>query len=387
MNFSDVIPVQIYTWIQERCDGNGENYDKCKEDTLEAIDVFSSLYGSTFRTPYQLFIYLYENLCMRNAKNQSFYRAFIAIQNDDVITIRLSQHFATKGSVKTANKNFGKPTVEYHLIIERTQIVNPDNDLFFDRRFKSVTFKIREMDLAEFNDGHFRKDTIDEIIRLLTYGDGSSGNNNLRINTENKHMSTNKKVIRLTESELRNIIAESVEMILMEGKYVNNKPGFGERIVNDFFLPTDNVLQHIENNPKLKTKQEKGDAYAKATKKHAERQNNKTFVDPLLQKHNERRRELVGRSARGNRLNPFGEINKWNAIPSSYESDYIEDDAVDIIVNYDLLPKSIKPKNFIAGKDMSPEGEIVYGHLSPASIYRRLRKAGVPENAITIYNC
>lgn len=202
-----------------------------------------------------------------------------------------------------------------------------------------------------------------------------------------------KQRIVLTESKLKNMIKESVRQILKEGKYVNNKPGFGEKLSDgnfEMFVPTVELLQHIENNPKLKTKQAKGDAWHKANKKHTERQNNKTFVDPLIQKHNERRRELVGRAARDNKLNPFGETNKWNAIPSSYESDYFEDDAVDIIVNYDLLPKSIKPKNFIAGKDMSPEGEIVYGHLSPdeeTSIYRRLRKAGVPENAITIYSC
>ena len=193
MNFGEVIPNKIYTWIQERDNGNDENYIRCKEDTQEAIEVFSSLYGLTFKTPYKIFFYLQKNLCMRNVQNQSFYRSFIVLNNVEIITIRLSQHFATKGSVKTANKNFGKATVEYHLIIERTQIVNPDNDLFFDKRFKSVTFKIREMDLTEFNDGHFRKDTIDEIITLLTYGESGSGNNNLQINTENKKWNQTRK--------------------------------------------------------------------------------------------------------------------------------------------------------------------------------------------------
>lgn len=214
MNYSGVIPKQIYTWIQERDNGNCENYDKCKEDTQTAIDVFSSLYGSTFKTPYQLFLYLYESLRMRNAKNQSFYRSFIAIQNDDVITIRLSQHFATKRSTEKANHEVGKPNVEYHLIIERTQIVNPYNDILYDRRFKSVTFKIREIDLAEFNEGHFRHETIDEIIKLLTYGDGTSGNNNVQINTETKSVITNKKVIRLTESQFKQMLVECITKII-----------------------------------------------------------------------------------------------------------------------------------------------------------------------------
>lgn len=33
MNFNGRIPKQIYTWVQERDNGNSENYNKCKEDT------------------------------------------------------------------------------------------------------------------------------------------------------------------------------------------------------------------------------------------------------------------------------------------------------------------------------------------------------------------
>ena len=200
-----------------------------------------------------------------------------------------------------------------------------------------------------------------------------------------------KQRIVLTESKLRDIIKESVRQILWEGKYDNNKP-LGNYIERNFDMDEliSNLDVHNLNSDPSKDALAKLRTIDNMYNKHNARQKNKTFIDPLLQKHNERRRELVGRAARDNKLNPFGEINKWNTIPSSYESDYFEDDAVDIIVNYDLLPKSIKPKNFVAGKDMSPEGEIVYGHLSPSeesTIYRRLKKAGVPEKAITIYNC
>ena len=39
----------------------------------------------------------------------------------------------------------------------------------------------------------------------------------------NRNMKTNKKVVRLTESKLKQMIAESIKGVLMEGKVVNNK--------------------------------------------------------------------------------------------------------------------------------------------------------------------
>lgn len=129
------------------------------------------------------------------------------------MAIRFSQHPATRNSLTKAIKANGKPNLEYHLIVDRVKDINPHKDFYKDRTFKKISFTIRDFTFSQLCDGNTRKGVIDEIIYLLTYG---TGNNNTQINTENKSMNTNKKVVRLTESQLHDIIAESVSQILNE---------------------------------------------------------------------------------------------------------------------------------------------------------------------------
>lgn len=231
MNFSETTPAQIYEWIKKRDNGDSTDYYKVKDDTQEAIDVLKSLYGCTFVSPYKLFHYLYNHLCMRVEKTQSFYRAFIVLKNDDIITLRLSQHFSTRNSVKKAIKDFGKADVEYHLIIGRTQSVNPKKDIYYDRNLKFVSFKIRDIDLADFNDNGKRRGILDEIIKLLTDGNSPSSDNNESINRNMK------KTIRLTESALRGMIKEAVKKILRENRQMIRE--FNDEVGNEDTFETD----------------------------------------------------------------------------------------------------------------------------------------------------
>lgn len=205
MHFSGIKPKHILDWIKRRDNGDDTDYLKGKEDTQEAIGVFRSLYDYTFKTPYRLFQYLEKYLCMRIAKSQSFYRAFIVLNNDEIITLRLSQHFATQNSTNSAKERQGKPNVEYHLVINRMQSVNPKKDIYYDRVFEDIEIMVRDIDLAEFNDGHFRKGIIDEIIALLTNGTTPSSMD------ENKQY----RKMNLTESRLRSIIRESIDTLLL----------------------------------------------------------------------------------------------------------------------------------------------------------------------------
>ena len=155
MNFckQTIIPKNIYEWIDKKENGDNTDYLKGKQDTQEAIGVFQSLYGYTFKTPYRLFLYLKKYLCMRIARSQSFYRSFIVLNNDEIITLRLSQHFATQNSTNSAKERQGKPNVEYHLVINRMQPVNPKKDIYYDSAFEDIETMVRDINLGEFNDG------------------------------------------------------------------------------------------------------------------------------------------------------------------------------------------------------------------------------------------
>ena len=208
MIFSGTTPNDIYEWIEKKNNGDDTYYLNGKQDTEEAIDVFQSLYRCTFKNVYRLFIHLQQHLCMRVADSQSFYRAFIVLRTDEIITIRLSQHFSTKDAAKRAFNRIGKPNVEYHLTINRVKPLNTNTDIYYDRTLSNVEIKVREYDLSEFNDRDIRKGIIDEIIALLTYGTNKSENK--------QYMNMNKQVIRLTEGDLHKIIKESVNKILCE---------------------------------------------------------------------------------------------------------------------------------------------------------------------------
>lgn len=211
MNNIGTTPNDILNWIKEKESGKNDNYNKCKEDTKEAIKVFDGLYGKTFATPYKLFEYLNSELSMRvSNEHQSFYRAFLVINQDEIISIRLAQHYSTKNSTRKGFRDNGKPDVEYHLIIDCHQQITPQNDIYFDRMFSNVSMKIRNFDLSDFNDGHIRRKILDEIIRLLTYGTATN---------ENKQYNKNRKMkqtIRLNEADLHRIIKESVKKTLNE---------------------------------------------------------------------------------------------------------------------------------------------------------------------------
>ena len=111
MNFSIVTPNDVYKWIVEKGNGNDSDYNKGKEDTQEAIGVFQSLYGSQITSTQELLKYLQENLSMRTADSNSLYRAFIVLNNVEIISIRLSQHPATENSISKAFNKHGKPNL------------------------------------------------------------------------------------------------------------------------------------------------------------------------------------------------------------------------------------------------------------------------------------
>lgn len=89
-------------------------------------------------------------------------------------------------------------------------------------------------------------------------------------------MKTKKKIVRLTEGQLHNIINESVRRVLNEGKTVNNKPGFKEHTyaTPDLFMSARKKI--IKNG-----------GYEKGSNEYFDAIDN--YIDQELEKHNDRR--------------------------------------------------------------------------------------------------
>ena len=144
MNFSETTPEDIYEWIDKKNNGDDTYYLKGKQDTQEAINLFQSLYGMTFMAVDYLFNHLHNTLKLKVTTTESRYRSFIALNNDKITTLRLSKHFATKNSIKKSKKRNGKPDIEYHLIIDRTQSEPRENDIYNDGMYSGVEVMVKD---------------------------------------------------------------------------------------------------------------------------------------------------------------------------------------------------------------------------------------------------
>lgn len=155
----------------------------------------------------KLYEYLYNTLKLIEATTTgSRYRAFITLNNDEITTLRLSKHFSTKRSIKRSKKRNGKPDVEYHLIVDRTQSEPRENDIYNDGMYSGINVMVRDINLEEFNDGGKRKGIIDEIIALLTNRATPSNTNEIK---------QYGKMNCVSESRLRSIIRESINRLLL----------------------------------------------------------------------------------------------------------------------------------------------------------------------------
>ena len=101
----------------------------------------------------------------------------------------------------------------------------------------------------------------------------------------NIHINMNKKLIRLTEADLHRIVRESVNKVLNEGKYVNNKPCFTNNELNITRGDRDIWKKYF------KEKGKEWDDFLDAYDKHQERQKNKDYEDDAFRK--KRERELL----------------------------------------------------------------------------------------------
>lgn len=208
----------IYRWIEEYMRGNSTDYFIAKEDTSDAIVIFQSLLYKRFGNCADTMEYLIDRLDLSGAMppndseydRNSYYRAFLSLYNDSAVNFRLSRHNSTESSTEKGWARDGEPGVQYNLILEKVESTSKNPQITHSTSFHGVWVEVCHISLSDFNDdGNKRWDFIRKVVNYLTYGKP--------FNNESKtikDMKTNK--IRLTESQLRNMIAEAVRKTLNE---------------------------------------------------------------------------------------------------------------------------------------------------------------------------
>lgn len=159
---------------------------KSKQDSKVRATVQQNHYGGI--KPFDVTIYQYNNIILDERDLTQIFRALITFLNGS-------------GFIDPF-----KNTTKKAQVIPRTSNIKP---------YKEPPKKARNISVDK--DGNY--------VSANAWGaDYISESNN--IYKYNCNIDMNKKLIRLTEADLHRIVKESVNKVLNEGKYVNNKPGF-----------------------------------------------------------------------------------------------------------------------------------------------------------------
>lgn len=149
----------------------------------------------------------------------SRYRAFLALNERDILEIRIGNHYETEKVALAKSNNKAQFLCQVVLITTPPQ---PESDDAITSTTSVGNLHVLTKKLISSNS------SIDDLRNVLisikdylisptkSYEDSINDNNNNDIKTEN-YMRNNKRTIRLTESDLHRVIEESVKCVLNEG--------------------------------------------------------------------------------------------------------------------------------------------------------------------------
>lgn len=135
MNFTikeDIQEKKIVQSVFDKNNGDDETYKKYISDTEEAKNlIMTDFLQSKFKTYDDVTGWFVENYKMYDSnplnepdQEHTYYRAFLSLENDVVFVLRVTNHYATRDSVKKIYKktDIPKPGLIYHIIIDRIEI-------------------------------------------------------------------------------------------------------------------------------------------------------------------------------------------------------------------------------------------------------------------------
>lgn len=174
--------------------------------------------------------------------NNSRYRAYLALDNNNIIQIRIGNHYETKKALLDKANN------KAQFVFQIVMVTTPPKPEAED----AVTNSTKIGNLRVLTDKIMSSDsTIDDLKNVLSsindylISPTTSYENATQLTESNTHKNMKKNTIKLNEQQLRNVIAESVKKVLNEvyGGYFNpnertpNGNGQIRRSVNPNLIP------------------------------------------------------------------------------------------------------------------------------------------------------
>lgn len=214
-----------------------KNYQNIITDTKTARENIATCLNSDEELKKRLSLIQKENIgflddvlgLKERGNNNSRYRAYLSMEGNYIVEIRISNHYTTKDTTLTQSNNKSQYLFQVVLITNSPKTVL-DNAIKHDTNAgntklltDTIISSFATLDdvkriLQEFSDYLLSPNTFVnnriQTTNLLTNKTDLT-NNKKQINC-NKNIKTDKKTIRLTESDLHRVIKESVNKVLKE---------------------------------------------------------------------------------------------------------------------------------------------------------------------------
>ena len=147
--------------------------------------------------------------------NDSCYRSYLTIDGKNVIEIRIANHYETKKTALEKSNNLSQFIYQVVLITDPPQPQQNDSitTTTTTAHLKILTKGVISKDASEEELSRLLKSIHDYLISPNSEWEISKTNNSQPINCK---INMNKRLIRLTESDLHRIVKESVQKILKE---------------------------------------------------------------------------------------------------------------------------------------------------------------------------
>ena len=162
----------------------------------------------------------------------SFYNYFIPLNADIVFLLRNSNHNTTNPYLYNRHEQLGRPNKRYIVYFKNGNTFSDNPITLLDAEHHSISYDVNALD---------NETSVIAYLNSLKglFENGETTFQPLPITTENKQYNKNtnmKQTIRLTGSELRNMISESVK-----------------RVLNETTVDNESILQSLKNLSENKT--------------------------------------------------------------------------------------------------------------------------------------
>ena len=175
----------------------------------------------TFDNYRNVFIELCQGLNMVQGSQSSYYLTFIPLNNQEVIKLRISDHPSNEQEWRQKEVT-GLPNRRYSIVLFSNRSMPQQSS----ERIKETNWSSYQSQNIPVYEKCFNRfylnETSNELKSIITmiFNGQNPEDNTIQINLneyKENTMNTNKKTVKLTESKLRNIIAESIKRVLKEG--------------------------------------------------------------------------------------------------------------------------------------------------------------------------